>query len=148
MTNKNRSSHLFTSRTGFDRLILLLALTAFGFLSLCSLYAISLVPSNPAAWSMATFFIVGLMLLLLFEENTFPSIDKEIFPGFAVSCLFAWIFVAFLVSFLVTMDLTHLAGAVLFGSVIAISSFVTVKLTKKRAKKKKPEAKPRRIKGY
>lgn len=145
------STHLLTSRKkGADRLIVELAFFILVVFGLCSAYAIVLTSgSNPAAWSMAAFFWGGLVLLLIFEDNAFPSLDRRSFVFGAITWFFCWIFVAFLVSFLVTMNLAHLGSAVLFGVIVFISGSATAGISVRKKKEAKKKTKPkRRILGY
>lgn len=173
MTKKRgKSQHLFTSsENDTHRLLIMLGIVIFLFFILCSAYAIMMVPSNPAAWSMAAFFVLGFMMLVGFEENVFPDIDRHKLPHTIVTWFFAWIFVAFLVSFLITMNFAHMGMAVLFGVVVFLGSIyvaasekgwnnfktktkvntsgkIKAKLHIKSKKKKPKKTKKKRIAGW
>ncbi len=92
-------------------------------------------PDNPGSYSMAAFFGIGLVLLLLFEENNFPDIPNKQMPGAIVIWVSCWLMVSFLASFLLTMEIAHLVPAVFFGVVIFISSTVTWRSVKKQPTK-------------
>jgi hypothetical protein len=149
---------LFTSREGFDRVLVGIAITIFLIFSICSAYAIILNATNPVAWSMAAFFTLGLLLLLGYEKNMFPDIPKKKLPGAVVTWFFAWLFVAFLVSFLATLNIAHMAMAILFGTIVLLGSTyvltdkgwnkIKTKMTRKINPFKKKKKKAKRIAGY
>ncbi len=118
--NNNKSTHLFTSREkgAVDRSIFLVAAFLLAAFTLCSLYAISQQPSSPASWSMAVFFASGLALLLFAEDNVLPDLNKNKLPFAGVAWFASWIFVAFLVSFLITYNWLHFFMAVLFALIL------------------------------
>lgn len=152
VVKKNRSTHLLTARSKgtADRFLMLFAIFIFTVFGLCSAYAIILTSgSNAAAWSMAAFFWGGLLLMLVFEDNTFPSLDRKSFAFGAITWFFVWIFVAFLVSFLITMNLAHLGAAALFGVIVFISGSATAGISiRKKSKSKKKTRPKRRLLGY
>ena len=84
------------------------------------MFTIFMVPDNPAAWSMAAFFLIGLILLVFNEENVFPNLPHKKRPYAVVTWFFAWIFVAFLAAFLITMNLSYLGLAVIFGVIVGL----------------------------
>ena len=116
---KISGSHLITSRQkgGLDRLFVLGATAVFIIFILCSLYALALTPANPASWSMFVFFTLGLALLLIFEDNALPDLQKRKAPYAFAGWFFTWMFVAVLVSFFITMNLAHLGIAAMFGTI-------------------------------
>ena len=117
---KKRSSHLVTSRPKgeVNRIVVTIAFFFLVIFTLCSVYAISFAPTNPATWSMAAFFIVALILLLAYEDNSFPDIPKKKIKFAVITWFFTWIFVAYFISFMITMNLGHLVMMVLFGLVV------------------------------
>jgi len=124
MVVKNKKkTKVFTSREdpaqkaiiGFAVFILLI-------FTLCSAYAIYLNPTNPAAWSMAVFFIFGFAMLVCFEDNVFPDLPTRKIPHALITWFFAWMFVALLISFLITMNMAHLAIAIMFGAIVFVGS--------------------------
>lgn len=131
-----------TSKTDPTRLIYYIAILFFSLFAIISVYGLAISSlTSPAAWSMACFFVGALILLLFWDEkNMFPTLQKKSFPPVIVAWLSAVLGVAFLVSFLITMDLVHLSGAILFGVITVVSSFFTTKVkkpSKKKARKKR-----------
>lgn len=124
----NRSTHIITSRNKGEsgRIIIQLAVAAFIIFTLCSLYALYLQPTNPAAWVMTTFFIVGLLLILTYEENVFPKLVRQKLPYAIAAWIIGWIFVAYFVSFLITMNLTHLGIALVFGIIVVLGAIYVI----------------------
>jgi len=154
-----QKKNLFTSREkGLDRVLITFATAIFLIFSICSAYAIILNATNPVAWSMAAFFTLGLLLLLGYEKNMFPDIPKKKIPGAVFTWFFAWLFVAFLVSFIATLNIAHMTMAILFGTIVFIGSTYVVTSEKgwKKFKAKtriknpfkKKKKKGKRIAGY
>jgi len=113
---KAKSTHIITSRDkGAQRVLVLLGVGISLLLILCSIYAVTQVPLSPAGWAMVVFFAGLLVLLLTYEDNVMPDLDLKKMPFAGVAWFFSWIFVAMLVSFLITMNLGHLIMAALFG---------------------------------
>ena len=143
-TKYKQGTHLFTSRgKGTERFVveavMLIALLFIG----CSFYALILVPENSAAWSMATFFIIAFLLLVLHEkDNVFPDIPNKKLPWAAATWFLAFHFVAFLSSFIVTMNIGHLVFAVFFGLPLLLTSLMTFRRPKKKTSKKKHRISP------
>lgn len=153
-TNKRKSAHIFTSRTkGLDRVVTEIAIVIMLIFGICSLYAVVLAPVNPVAWSMMVFFIFGFMILVGFEENVFPDLSKHKTPYAVVTWFFAWLFCAFLVSALVTFNLTHAALAVIMAVVVFIGGTYVIaseqgwSKMKTTVKKKTGGAVKQKIKG-
>ena len=120
---KNRSTHVFTSRDkGPGRFIAEAAIFIVLIFALCSAYALVMAPNNPVAYSMAAFFIIGFFLLVGHEANVFPDIPNRKIPHAVITWFFCWLFVAFLASFIMTMNVSHLVFAVFFGAIVAIGS--------------------------
>jgi quinol-cytochrome oxidoreductase complex cytochrome b subunit len=168
MINMAKSKHIITDRNkgSLDRYLVLAAVVLLIIFSLCSAYAVMLQPTNAATWSMAVFFIVPLVLLLMFEHNTLPDIDrKKILPA-SITWFFSWIFIAFFMSFVFTMEMAYLAMAILFGIIVVIGSMFCVsnerrwrrfkaKLTagqseekQKKKSKKKPKKKSKKKRRF
>ena len=128
MVNKKRSPNFITAREKGTpgRLIVLVATFFFIIFILCSLYAVLSQPTNPAAWSMMAFFTVAFLLMLAWEDNLLPDLPRNKIIPAALSWFFLWIFVAFFVSFMFTMNLGHLALAIMFGFIVFIGWTYTV----------------------
>ena len=121
-----KSSHLFSERQpGTGRSLVFLGIVFLSIFTLCSVYTLILTPTNPIAWSMTAFFAIALCILLFSEDNVLPKLEKKKSPHAAVAWFFSWVFIAFLVSFIVSMNAAHLAMAILFGFVtIVLFSYV------------------------
>jgi len=117
-----QSGHIVTSRQrgNADRTILLLVVALCFIFVLCSVYAIYLQPDNPAAWAMAAFFLVGMLIILGHEENAFPDLTRKKLPYAIIVWLFAWILAAYVVSFLLDMQLGSGFIIVLFGIIVVL----------------------------
>jgi len=128
MITKKKSPHVITSRDkgATDYLLVNVASAIFIIFILCSAYAIMLSPANPAAWSMAAFFIIGFVMLLGWEDNIFPDLPRKKVPFAIMTWFFAWVFAAFLVSFLVTFNISHLTLAVLIGVFLGLTGSYTM----------------------
>ena len=127
------------SKTDITRLIYYIAILFFSLFALISIYGLAISSlTSPAAWAMACFFCGAVILLLFWDEkNMFPNLQKKSFPPIIIAWLSAVLGVAFLVSFLITLDIVHLTAAIVFATVTAVSSFFTTKVKKKRPAKKK-----------
>lgn len=127
------------SKTDITRLIYYIAILFFSLFALISIYGLAISSlTSPAAWAMALFFIGAVILLLFWDEkNMFPTLQKKSFPPIIVGWLSAVLGVAFLVSFLITLDIVHLSGAIVFGAITVVSSFFTTKVKKTRPTRKK-----------
>jgi len=124
----NKSTHLLTARQKGQsgRILIQLAIVAFVIFALCSFYALYLEPANPAAWVMAIFFVVGLFIILTYEENVFPDLPKQKLPYAIGAWILGWIFVAYFVSFIATMNTTHLTIALVFGFVLVLGAIYVI----------------------
>lgn len=128
MTAKSKSPNFVTAREKgtAGRLLILVATTLFIIFTLCSAYAILLQPTNPAAWSMLAFFVGTFLIVVTWEDNLFPDLPKSKVLPAIVAWFFMFIFVAFFVSFIFTMNVGHLVLAILFGTIVFLSTTYTV----------------------
>jgi len=138
---KYKNYGLFSNRQGSDKLIIYAALTIVGILLVISLWALAENVLNPGAWAMLVFFGYAMGLILLYEENVFPTLQGNKWISYAISWFCMFIAVPVVVSLITSFDIASLVLAMIFfvPGFLAILHILNEQYVRELKKKIKPK---------